>query len=211
MITGIGVSTNKMLIQLAIKESLYNDCFKHKCITYNSLGVIYDMDVLKYDVSKPFNDIVYSINTYLKQIEINDSMSEIECLVINVGGGMIPLNRINTNDFGTLYRAYLFATSIDYMVICTNSLASEESIMNEIKKINAFGCKNIAVVVSKYSYDSTSLNRRGQVCTYTEDKGVIDAKVDKLKEILPDNITVMSFYDAIKGVLYRNIKYKLTK
>ena len=49
--------------------------------------------------------------------------------------------------------------------------------MNEIKKINAFGCKNIAVIVSKYSYDSTSLNRREQVCIYTEDKGVIDSKV----------------------------------
>lgn len=205
LIVGVGTDCGKFNVQLELKKQMQLKNLDNYCITYNPLGCIFDMDFLKYPKDMPFHDLVYSINEYIKKIERD---TEYESIIIDVAGGMFPLSKVNTNDFGMLYNAYLNALPIDYIVICTNSGIDVSVIKNEIKKLNLRGNTDISIVVSNLSYDEFSVEHSDKTISHMEEHSVIKIGIDEYKKNLI-GVPIYSEDDVVDGLLLSDIMEKM--
>ena len=203
LITGIGMDCNKFSIQLELKKQMNEKKFQNHCITYNPLGFVYDMDVIKYPDKILFPELIYSINDHIKTTEEN-FIGDYEAIIINVAGSMFPLNRVNTNNFGMLYHAYINALSIDYVIICVNSIINLSSLEKEIKKLNLIGIFNISLVVSDLTYNTNFLEDPNGIIIYWEDIEVKNKYIEECKNYFKD-ISVYSYNDVKEGKLLSNI------
>lgn len=180
-ICGCGLSCGKFYTQLNIAYNMHKKSYPYYCITYNPLGNIYNMDVFDPINKIIFPDIVYYLNKYIETIERS---CEYESIIINICGGMSPLNDSIDNNFGALYNAYLNAVDIDYLIICINRATNSELVINEIKRLNLLGISNIAIVVSQNTYDELTIDNSGIVTTYLSDWELNELYIKKLKELL---------------------------
>ena len=138
------------------------------------------------DVFDPMNkftfpDIVYYLNEYIESIE---KSYEYESIIIDICGGISPLNDSIDNNFGALYNAYLNAVDIDYLIICINRATNPELVVNEIKRLNLLGIGNIAIIISKNTYDELTIENSGIVTTYLSDEELNELYAKKLKGLL---------------------------
>jgi len=207
LITGIGTDCGKFNVQLELKKQMIENELANYCITYNPLGSIFEMDFLKYPDNMPFHELIYSLNGHVKQIEDD---FEYESIIIDIGGGMFPLSRINTNNFGMLYHAYLNAVSADYIIICTNTLIDIKVVEHEVNKLILLGYTNIAIVISNLTYNIMSLENYYGNIPYIEEIEKIEKSVVEYKKYF-NNIPVFSFDDISKGSLYKNIMDTMTE
>lgn len=201
LIAGVGTDCGKFNVQLELKKQMTENKLPNYCITYNPLGYIFDMDFLEYPENASFQNLIYSLNGYLKNIE---NESDYESIIIDVAGGMFPLSRINTNNFGMLYHAYLNAISVDYIIICTNSIINITVIEHEIKKLNLLGHTDIAIVVSNLSYNIMGLENSFGNIPYIEEDEKIKNCVTEYKNYFSD-IPVFNLNKISDGLLYKKI------
>ena len=206
LIVGVGTDCGKFNVQLELKKQMQQNKFLNYYITYNPLGIIFGIDYLMYPSNDSFSEIVYSINEFIKKIE---NEKEYECIIIDVAGGMFPLSRINTNQFGMVYNAYMNALPVDYIVICTNSGIDPEIIKKEVERLELYGNNNIAIVISELSYDELGAENSSKNLPYKEDKIVIEKAVEKYRECLKKK-NIFEFKDVVNGLLYNDIIKQMT-
>lgn len=204
LIVGVGMETGKFCIQLSLKNEMLKLGLNSQCITYNPLGYIFNMNVLKYDPNIPFPDMVFFINQYIKQLELND-VNNSQCFIINVGGGISGINKLHHNHFGVTYKAYLNATTIDFMVICINTITNINRLKYEIDTLKLLGFKNIALVISKYTYESTSLGIVDGPFVYLADYEDVENTLNRCKQILTD-IPIFLQEEAENSELFKYIR-----
>ena len=206
LIAGVGTECSKFSVQLELKQQMFLEDVKHHFITYNPLGTIFDMDYLMYPENEPFKNIIYSINEYVSKLDLND---DYDCIVINVGGGMFPLNRNYNNDFGMLYNAYLNALPIDYMVLCTNSVIETRVIRNEIMKLNLIQKPDIAIVVSDLTYNSFTTPNSERSYPYVQSPELFKLAYETYTTDFPE-YPVYTLSDVENKLLYNDILSKMT-
>ena len=205
LVVGVGQECNKFNVQLELHKQLTNNSVSHYNITYNPLGYIFDMDYLKYPNDIPFHDIVYSINRHVKEIE---DENDFECFLIDVAGGMFPLNRYNTNNFGMIYNSYLSALSVDYIVICSNSGIETEMIKKEISRIKSTWGIEISIVISNLNYDELGVENSKVAIPHFELEEVINSGIETYRKEF-DNIPILNMNQVEKGELLHDILSKL--
>ncbi|MCD7811005.1 MAG: hypothetical protein LUG91_04010 [Ruminococcus sp.] len=207
-VVGVGPNSSKFPALLSVINGLKHDNFNYKAITYNPAGIMYDAEVINYDNEVSFPDTVYSLNSHIKRLE--EGTQDYDCAVIDIGGGILPINRINTNDFGFLYKAYLSAVPVDLTIICINTATSTSSIISEINRIRSYGCSHFAIVVSNMTYEKYSLKIKDDYYTFFESDQEIAKKISEMKCSEPD-LNVFSIKEIEDGSLYLYIKSCITK
>jgi len=206
LIAGVGTECSKFSVQLALKQQMSREDVNHHCITYNPLGTIFNMDYLMYPKHEAFRDIVYSINGYISELDMNNNY---DCIVINVGGGMFPLNKNYNNDFGMLYNAYLNALPIDYLILCTNSVIETRVIRNEITKLNLIQKPDISIVVSELTYNRITTPHSDRSYPYMQDPELFMLALESYTQDFSE-YPVYSMNDVKNKKLYNDIIDKLT-
>lgn len=166
------------------------------------------MEVFAYPLNISYPEIVYSINNVVSDIECNNSQ-DLEAIIINAAGGIFPINKVNTNDFGMLYHAYISSLPIDYVVLCTNTSMDWSELLRKIDELDNMEIKNIAIVMSDLTYDVSTLERLNNIITFPENKDVIKRYVEEYKYIFPQ-IKIFTLDDVKNGDLLRDITMSLS-
>lgn len=203
LITGIGNNCGKFLVELEMKRQLAERelISNFEYITYNPLGVCFDMNYLCYRKEISFSKQVLSINNFIKGIEIHKNP---DCIFFNSAGGMGPLNRRYTNDFGELFYATLQALHPDYIVICTNSGVDANYVKTKIEILKAEGYLNIYVYIHNFSYDEYAISTVAKAYVHKEDKTIFEIG----KRLYQDKLgydAIYDFEDIVSGRLLDNI------
>lgn len=205
LIVGVGQDCSKFNVQLELRKQLNARGLSNFCMTYNPLGWVFGMEYLNYPAETPFQSIVYSINQHIKEIE---DEAEYECFLIDVAGGMFPLSRANTNDFGMLYHAYLNAAPADYVIICSNSGVETDIVMKEILRLRMIGINEIAIVISNLTYDELSVENTKKTTPHVEDDEVVSLGIEEYRKTFL-GFPVLGIQDLKKGLLLDDIIEKL--
>lgn len=203
LIAGVGSDCGKFSVQLELKKQMMANNIPPYCITYNPLGFIFDMDYLQYPSNISLNEMIYNLNGHIKNIEENED-NNYESIIINVAGGMFPLSRANTNDFGMLYTAYLNAMTTDYFIICINSTIEMPIIEREIDKLKLYGNEDISIIISDICYNDISIDSGSGIILYNETKQKNEEIVSTYSKYFPE-ISIFNFEDVKKGFLYNQI------
>lgn len=198
----------KFIVQLELMNQMISLKYPSSCITYNPLGYLFDMEVFAYPLNISYPEIVYSINNVVSDIECNNSQ-DLEAIIINAAGGIFPINKVNTNDFGMLYHAYISSLPIDYVVLCTNTSMDWSELLRKIDELDNMEIKNIAIVMSDLTYDVSTLERLNNIITFPENKDVIKRYVEEYKYIFPQ-IKIFTLDDVKNGDLLRDITMSLS-
>lgn len=208
LIAGVGMECGKFIVQLELMNQMISLKYPSSCITYNPLGYLFDMEVFAYPLNISYPEIVYSINNVVSDIECNNSQ-DLEAIIINAAGGIFPINKVNTNDFGMLYHAYISSLPIDYVVLCTNTSMDWSELLRKIDELDNMEIKNIAIVMSDLTYDVSTLERLNNIITFPENKDVIKRYVEEYKYIFPQ-IKIFTLDDVKNGDLLRDITMSLS-
>ncbi len=206
LIVGVGQDCSKFNVQLELHKQLNARGLSNYCMTYNPLGWAFGMEYLSYPAETPFQSIVYSINQHIKDIEDEE---EYECFLIDVAGGMFPLSRANTNDFGMLYHAYLNAAPADYVIICSNSGVETDVVKKEIARLRLTGNMDISIVISNLTYDELSVDNTKKTTPHVEDKEVVDRGIEEYRRVFPET-PVFGMQEVEEGKLFDDIMGKLS-
>lgn len=198
----------KFIVQLELMNQMISLKYPSSCITYNPLGYLFDMEVFAYPLNISYPEIVYSINNAVSDIECNNSQ-DLEAIIINAAGGIFPINKVNTNDFGMLYHAYISSLPIDYVVLCTNTSMDWSELLRKIDELDNMEIKNIAIVMSDLTYDVSTLELLNNIITFPENKDVIKRYVEEYKYIFPQ-IKIFTLDDVKNGDLLRDITVSLS-
>ena len=197
MIAGIGPSCGKFATQLELLNSFHQNELSSYNITFNYLGVFYDMACFNYPSKIVYPDMVYMINNYVKHIE---QKKDYESIVINIPNG-ITATEYGDHNFGALYNATISAVDVDLVILCVNSSVLPVEIGCEIGKLEHIGIKNIIIVVSEESYFYRS---SGQHIIYSETlkkneeyKDMLQKYFSKIPVILQTEYGSERLYDSV--------------
>ena len=206
-IVGIGVECGKFGVLCELYKGQRQKGTKDYYTTYNPIGAFCNnMEYLRYPEKQTFSDIVYSVNKHIRDIE---DTHDVDSFVIDIGGGIFPLSRINTNDFGMLFHAYMNAIPADYIVICTNNAFDPLVLKKYLSYIKIMSDANISIVVSNFNYDPFSIENTSKTLSHTEDIFITKNGIERYRNALQEEI-VFSFQDVKEGKLLSDIYTKLS-
>lgn len=187
-ICGFGHSSSKFYTQVMLHKQFLNKNNAPISITYNSLGYIFDFKVFKYPEKIILPDLIYSINQdlYLYDSQYVDN----DIFIIDIAGGICPINNKNNNNFGKLFDSYTDAANIDIVVLCINQAIDPIVIEREIKRIEMKGIPYIYLVISNECYTQPSL-----------------VHSDGVKSVYKNSISEKEFYSMYKEIFYKYPTY----
>lgn len=199
LIAGVSWSLGKFALQKSLVKSFSNDNFSIKAVTYNPLGSLYHFDIFNYPSKVTFPDIVCSINNYMCCVE---NTVDLDAWVIDVGGGLF-INNFNKFSYGKLIESYFQAASIDILVLCVPAFVELEMLQLNINRAYTYGIKKIFLVISKNTFEGSTMHSIDALRTYKVDSQKYRVAVDYIRQNFDGE--VLEFVDAYDGELYRKI------
>ncbi len=118
VVYGTERDTDKLAVQLALREELMRIGYKVASISSRMDGRLYGMYPIPEYMLKPVcaeGDKIRKYNHYVKQIELTQQP---EIMVIGIPGGVLPYDRVDHNEYGILAYEMSFAVPCDGAIVC---------------------------------------------------------------------------------------------
>lgn len=119
-VMGISENTNKYGVEIGLQKNFQKDGYKSILIgskTYGSFFDDYNVPSFMYDNSVMDYEKPLLFNKYVKDIEEKEKP---DVIIIGVPGGIMPIDKKNTNRFGMLAYQISCALSADVTILCNH-------------------------------------------------------------------------------------------
>lgn len=153
VVYGTERDTDKLAVQLALREELIRIGYRTTSISSRTDGVLYGMHPIpEYMLKATFSegDKIRKYNHYVKQIELAENP---DILIIGIPGGVLPYDRVDHNDYGILAYEISFAVPCDAAIVCMpynsefdGDFSSFANDMEQIFRYHTVGCHIAAAV-----------------------------------------------------------------
>lgn len=102
-----------------------------------------------------------------------------------------------------MIESYFQAASIDILVLCVPAFVELEMLQLNINRAYTYGIKKIFLVISKNTFEGSTMHSIDALRTYKVDSQKYRVAVDYIRQNFDGE--VLEFADAYNGELYRKI------
>lgn len=157
-IMSTGWARGKINVQLMLAEQLKDRKYASLQICTNPIGFLFGMIPIDVWNDICFPSIVYKLNNFISYLVSN---GEYDIVIINVGGGVLPINsKLYNHNFGASVLAFLYASFFDTFVFCTDLTDNLDYIQSSLNFIENIGnVKPTAIAINNEKTDINSIER----------------------------------------------------
>lgn len=190
MVAGMGQDTDKLAVQLILKQKFQEKGYAATVISSRRDGDwddVYGMPSFVYERSVGETEKIIKFNHYVKQIESKDRP---DLFIVGVPGAVLPLDNIDHNEFGILAYEMSFAVPCDAAVLCMMYDPQFDGVYEELAEDmeNRFDFQIAGIHVAAVVPDVQNFYDDIKLSYISIDQKVVDKKVSEINKDMVWNI-----------------------
>lgn len=184
MVAGMGQDTDKLAVQLILKQKFQEKGYVTTVISSRRDGDwdnVYSMPSFVFDCSVGETKKIIKLNHYVKQIESRDRP---DLFIVGVPGAVLPFDNIDHNEFGVLAYEMSFAVPCDAAVLCMMYDPQFDGSYGELAEdmANRFGFHIAGIHIAALVPDVQNFYDDIKLSYISIDQKVVDKKVSEINK-----------------------------